>query len=199
MKSAFAFTAVLLTMALITGCSKKANESKDQTKQQVPNSVAGIHWMVPEHWSAQAKQSMRAATYSAPAPKEGVEPGDCGVFSFGGGQGGSIQANLSRWISQFENGGQHQFSSKEVNGLKLTTIQIQGTYLAPSGPTMEPQGKKPDYRLLGAIVEAPEGMVFFKLVGPSTTISANESDFDTLINSLQKDQVQSSPPLSSEK
>jgi len=41
--------------------------------------------------------------------------------------------------------------------------------------------------LLGAIVETPEGMVFFKFTGPEQTAAANESDFNQLVNSLQKD------------
>ncbi len=77
-------------------------------------------------------------------------------------------------------------STKEVNGLHVTLVQIGGTYLAPGGPMMESQGKKPNFRLLGAIVEAPEGSVFFKLTGPRKTIEAAHADFDTLVNSIRK-------------
>ena len=51
---------------------------------------------------------------------------------------------------------------------------------------MQSQGKKPGYRLLGAIVEAPNGMVFFKCTGPAATISKAQADFDRMIGSLAK-------------
>ena len=51
---------------------------------------------------------------------------------------------------------------------------------------MESQGSFDNYRLLGAIVDAPEGAVFFKLTGPSATVAAAEKDFDSMISSIQK-------------
>jgi hypothetical protein len=51
---------------------------------------------------------------------------------------------------------------------------------------MESQGKKENYRLLGAIVEAPEGLVFFKFTGPAKTIAAADTEFDALIGSVSK-------------
>jgi hypothetical protein len=195
MKKSLLVVSIIVSIVFIHGCKKKANESKEQSQQQnagpgataAPNAVAGVHWNVPQGWIAQAKQQMRAATYMAPAPKEGLEPGDCGVFYFGSGQGGTVEDNLNRWISQFEKGGKHEFSGKETNGLRVTTIQIAGTYLSPTGAMMESKDKKPNYRLLGAIVEAPQGTVFFKFTGPAQTVDANESNFNQLINSMAKD------------
>ncbi len=203
MKSIAFIIATTVVISIIAGCSKKSGESKDQSQQQgiagtgtpgaaaaAPNDVAGIHWTVPQGWTAQPKQQMRAATYTVPSPREGVEGGDCGVFYFGNGQGGTVQDNLNRWISQFEKGGKHEFSSKEINSLKITTIQIVGTYFAPSGPMMASQEKKANYKLLGAIVESPAGLVFFKLTGPTQTIDASESAFNQLVNSLAKDETE---------
>jgi hypothetical protein len=51
---------------------------------------------------------------------------------------------------------------------------------------MQSQGKKPDYRLLAAIVEAPGGLIFFKLTGPAATVGAAQADFDGLLASLAK-------------
>jgi len=46
--------------------------------------------------------------------------------------------------------------------------------------------KKEHYRLLGAVVEAPEGLVFFKCTGPSKTVAAAEAEYNTLLQSLKK-------------
>jgi hypothetical protein len=195
MKKSLLVVSIIISIVLIDGCKKKANESKEQSQQlnagpgatAAPNDVAGIHWTVPQGWTAQPRQQMRAATYTVPAPKEGIEPGDCGIFYFGSGQGGTVEDNLNRWISQFEKGGKHEFSGKEINSLKVTTIQIAGTYLSPTGAMMESKDKRPNYRLLGAIVEAPQGTVFFKFTGPAQTVEATESNFNQLINSMAKD------------
>jgi hypothetical protein len=51
---------------------------------------------------------------------------------------------------------------------------------------MQSTGKKPGYRLLGAIVEAPEGNVFFKLTGPDATVGAAQAELDALVASFEK-------------
>jgi hypothetical protein len=186
---------VLLAAGLVVlgACNKKQPESAAQMPQQTPdvvaahdaNTIAGVHWTRPEEWGVMPPRQMRIATYSLPAAEGDAEGGECAVFYFGSGQGGDITANIDRWVSQFENGKPQQ-SLKEVNGLKVTLVQIAGTYLAPGGPMMQSQGKKENYRLLGAIVDAPEGSVFFKLTGPAKTIAASEADFNKLVGSLSK-------------
>ena len=51
---------------------------------------------------------------------------------------------------------------------------------------MQSQGKKPGWRLIGAIVEAPEGLVFFKCVGPAATMQKAEKEFEKLLASLSR-------------
>lgn len=147
--------------------------------------TAGIQWTVPATWSTGEERPMRLTTYIVPAAA-GAEPGECGVFFFGTGQGGDVNSNIQRWIGQFEDASSPQQGSQTVNGIKITTVSVSGTYLAPGGPMMQSQGKKPNYRLLGAIAEAPDGPVFFKTVGPAATIAAAEQDFNSLVNSIQK-------------
>ena len=43
----------------------------------------------------EAQRPMRLATYTVAPDAE------CGVYFFGSGQGGSVEANLDRWIGQF--------------------------------------------------------------------------------------------------
>ena len=52
---------------------------------------------------------------------------------------------------------------------------------------MQSQGKKPGWRLIGAIVEAPDGLVFFKCVGPAATMQkAQPQDFEELVKSIAR-------------
>ena len=151
----------------------------------VEGSVAGVKWTVPASWALQAARQMRVATYALPAAP-GSEPAECGVFYFGQGQGGGIEDNFDRWIKQFEGAAPAKKAEKTVHGLRVHTIDVSGTYLASGGPMMQSQGKKPGYRLVGAIVEAPQGLVFFKCIGPSAAIGKSQADFDALLGSLAK-------------
>jgi len=148
-------------------------------------SAGGIAWTVPARWSAGAGSAMRVATYAVPAAR-GAEKGECAVFFFRRGDGGTVDDNVARWAKQFEGAPAPQRSTQAVAGLRVTRAAVAGTYLAPGGPMMQSTGKKAGYQLLGAIVEAPEGNVFFKLTGPAETVAAAQSDFDALLASMRK-------------
>jgi hypothetical protein len=187
---------VMLAIGIVAlaGCNKKQPEASNQMPRQDPgviaahdiNAVAGIKWTRPERWGVDPPRQMRVATYTMPAADGDAEGGECAVFYFGSGQGGDLNANIERWVNQFEDAGKPEQSTGEVNGMKVTKVEVTGTYLAPSGPMMQSSGKKENYRLLGAIVEGPEGMVFFKATGPAKTMEAGQKDFDSLVNSLSK-------------
>ncbi|HVO11097.1 MAG TPA: hypothetical protein VMX54_10200 [Vicinamibacteria bacterium] len=149
------------------------------------DAAGGIEWKVPAGWTAGGGSAMRVATYTVPAAK-GSEPGECAVFFFGAGQGGSVEANVERWSRQFEGTPKPERTSTTAAGLPVTRVQLAGTYLAPGGPMMQSTGKRAGYRLLGTIVEAPQGNVFFKLTGPGATVTAALPTFDALITSIRK-------------
>jgi hypothetical protein len=191
-----ALTIVFFASAgLLVGCNKKqpGNVGQVPVPQGLGNAsganaaVAGVKWALPQRWTVLPPRQMRVVTYGVPAAEGDAEGGECGVFYFGNDQGGGVDANINRWISQFENSSTPARASKEVNGLKVATIQIAGTYLAPGGPMMQSQGKKENHRLLGAIVESPQGSVFFKFTGPAKTVAAAEGEFNSLIGSLTKE------------
>jgi hypothetical protein len=147
--------------------------------------AGGIRWSVPAGWQSGAPQPMRAASYSIPAAP-GAEAGGCGIFFFGRGQGGTVDENIKRWAAQFEGASAPKTSDQKINGLAVHRIEISGTYLAPSGPMMQSQGKKPGWRLIGAIVEAPDGLVFFKNVGPAATMEKARPQIEEMLKSIAK-------------
>jgi hypothetical protein len=175
----------VLTLA---GCSKKQEAAAPKTAAlgDITGSTAGVKWGVPARWSTQGERPMRVVTYTIPVAEGDTEAAECAVFYFGGGQGGDVDANLNRWASQFETNGAMARSEKQVGGMKVTTVGIAGAYLAPSGPMMQSSGKKENYRLLGAIIEGPQGSIFFKLTGPAKTVTAAEGEFNALVESLAK-------------
>jgi hypothetical protein len=158
----------------------------------VAETAGGIKWAAPAAWKAPPQRPMRAATYTVPKAAGDAEDGECAVFYFGPGQGGGVDANIKRWIGQFDapGGGPAdklaKTSKSTVNGLPVTRIDLAGTYKPSSGPMMQASGSKPGYRLLGAIVEGPEGAVFFKFTAPAKTAAAQQAAFEALLKSVSR-------------
>jgi hypothetical protein len=145
----------------------------------------GLAWTLPTRWKTGGDRPMRFATYIIPKASGDKDDAECAVFYFGPQQGGTVDANISRWIDQFESIDSPQRSARQVAGMQVSVVKVNGTFLAPSGPKMESQGKKTGYSLLGAIAEGPQGMVFFKLTGPKKTVHAAEPEFDALLASFK--------------
>jgi len=151
-------------------------------------SAAGVNWSIPEGWDIMGPRPMRAATYLI---GEGEVESECAVFFFGAGQGGDVQSNVTRWIGQFQqpdgsdSKAKAQTGHRDVNGLHVTTIDLSGTYMS-GGMSGQAAVPKPGFRLLGAIVEAPEGPLFFKLTGPAAAVEEIKPHFGTLIDALKK-------------
>ena len=154
-------------------------------------SAAGVRWVAPAGWTNEGSRPMRAATYTiAPAPGDSANA-ECGVYFFGQGQGGTIEANLERWKGQFKgpdgNVAPAHFAKRTVHGLTITTVDTAGEYSGLGGPMAASTRAVPGYRLLGAIVAASGGNVFVKFTGPAKTIAANQDKFEQMLASFRPD------------
>jgi hypothetical protein len=183
MKRWMAVTGLSLAMVVLFGCGKKTSTVP---MSETAHNAAGLQWKVPQAWTPQGERMMRVATYTIPMAEGDQEAGECAVFFFGTGQGGDVDMNIERWVSQFQNSPAVTKNAVEINGFKVTKVEIAGTYLAPSGPMMQSQGAKEKFLLLGAIIAAPEGFVFFKSTGPAKTMEGARPAFEALLSSLEK-------------
>ena len=171
--------------------SQEAGSPRSQPAGEMTSSAAGASWNVPDRWTVQEKRPMRVATYNV-APESGdTVPGECAIFFFGTGEGGSVEMKLARWKSQFENADGQEAEliqkSQTINGLKVTSTSISGTYLAAMGPMFQSGAAKSEgHKMLGAIITAPEGNVFIKFTGPEKTIDAAAQEFNDMILSVRK-------------
>jgi hypothetical protein len=163
-------------------------ESANPTAASPPSSPPAarheITWTDPPGWQKVASPSaMRKATYRVPAAPKDSEDGEMAVFYFGG-EGGSTEANIQRWISQFSGVKPSDIkrSQKNVRGMSQTIVEVEGTYA--SGMPGAPATPKAHYRLLGAVVETPAGPYFFKLTGPTKTVEAAREAYLTMLDSV---------------
>lgn len=158
----------------------------------VAESAGGLRWTMPAGWTAQPERPMRAATYVVPAAPGDTAPGECAVFFFGRGQGGSVADNIDRWRSQMVGADGKPAPAKIDNrtsrGLAVTMVDASGGYTGMGGPMAASSRAVPGYRLLGAVVEGPGGnTIFVKFTGPAKTVAANQQKFDQLLASFQTD------------
>lgn len=152
---------------------------------EAPAQDPGMAWQTPKRWVEVMASGMRLATYVVPAPTAGGEEGRCAVYYFGPGQGGGTEANIERWIGEFEQPGAPQRRTYEVRGLKVAQVEVAGTYLAHAGAAEGAPAGSSGWTLLAAIVEGPNGAVFFKLAGPTATIAPAAIEFDGMLASMR--------------
>ena len=156
----------------------------------VEKSFGPIKAKVPAEWSEQTpSSSMRKAQYALPKVAGDGEDAELAVFYFGPGQGGSVEANIERWIGQISqpdgssSKGKAKTNKKEIGGMPVTLVDVSGTYSAGMMSSAPP---RQGYRMLAAVAETTEGPWFFKLTGPEKTIAKWSSSFDQLINSFKQ-------------
>lgn len=177
------------TTSSSNAASSSATSSAPATVPMRPSGGSDVTWTPPSRWEAKPASGMRAATYITPAAKGDSEGAECAVFT---NIGGGVQANIDRWIGQFEqaDGSSSAAKAKQkketINGFAVTTVDLTGTFAGGGMAMGQPSTKKPNYRLLGAIVEGPNGEVFFKLTGPAKTVAAAQSEFQTMLKSVKK-------------
>lgn len=145
--------------------------------------VGPIRWQAPEGWQAQLPtNAMRQAQYTIPG-EAGQEPAELTVFYFGPGGGGGVEANMQRWAGQFNGGPAATFGEREVNGVKVHTVDASGTYDA--GMAMGGQGPRDAQRMLGAIAETSQGLYFFRMIGPKALIDGQADGFESFVSSFE--------------
>jgi len=97
----------------------------------------GLTWAVPPGWKGETpSSSMRRAQYRVPGAAGDAE---CVVFYFGPGQGGDAASNAKRWAGQFRQpdgrdpAAAMKTSEIEVGALKVTLVEVKGTYSGGMG------------------------------------------------------------------
>lgn len=157
-----------------------------------PMSIAGITFTPASQWEDFGPSGMRAASYAYGPLEEDTRAANLAVFHFGKGQGGTIEANIDRWISQFSmpDGRDPAAAAirydRQVGGYAAHVVTLFGIYNESVRPMSQEKIAREEYRLVAIIVEAPGGNVFFKLTGPDKTATIMIEAFITMINEAEK-------------
>ncbi|NBC13898.1 MAG: hypothetical protein GVY09_11245 [Gammaproteobacteria bacterium] len=162
------------------------------TPETQPVELLAMHSSVPADWQAQQPESnMRLAQFAVPAAGDG-DGVEMVVYYFGPTQGGSVEANVERWQSQFAgpDGGSvepeiTELSTRLGDDFQATLVSLRGSYargvgMGPSGDALV------DRMLLAGIVETPEGKLYPQLHGPAPLVAAQRPAFVGFIEGLTR-------------
>ena len=155
--------------------------------------LAGITFTPPANWSDLGNSGMRQAQYRTdPVPGDSAQ-GEVNVFYFGPTSGGGVEANLTRWIGQMvmpdgsDPAASAQRGTFTADGMAGHIVSLNGNYKSGGG---RPMGGTTTilegYRLVGVVLEGPQGSLFFKLTGPLATAEAMEGDLLTMVKAAHK-------------
>lgn len=144
---------------------------------------------VPAGWTSRApSSSMRLAEYVI-GPAVSAGNAEVVVYFFGPGQGGSPDANLARWKSQFSNpdGGAvfERVTHDSTAVAKLTVAEYRGTYARGIGTGSAPDAARPYNTLVAVVAETPKGMLFFQLFGPQAAVDAARASYMAFVRGLK--------------
>jgi len=162
--------------------------------------VAGLKFTIPAKWLPMpADNPARVGQWLIPPPHGQGEAGELVVFFFGPGSGGSAKENIDAWIATMSNADGHPAAADvkthqtaSVNSMptyKISQVAIFGTYNQAIPLPGVPPRARPNYGLLGAVVENPQGNIycniFWRLTGPEPLVTATLPLFNKIIDSVK--------------
>ena len=153
--------------------------------------VAGLTFAPPKDWKPVAtSSSMRVAQFAIPHAAGDTQDAELVVYYFGG-SGGTVEANIERWVGQMQQPDGRPSSavakrqSRTVNGLKVTVVDVPGTYVAEMTPGSAQRHNSANFHLRAAVIETSNGPYFIKLTGPAKTVTAAEKAFESFLSSVK--------------
>ncbi|HTF89357.1 MAG TPA: hypothetical protein VK843_13175 [Planctomycetota bacterium] len=165
--------------------------AESQKPAPAPATAPALELAAQPGWIAEPPSSgMRKAQFRLPHGAEAGEDASLVVY-YSGGQGGSREANIERWVGQFEqpdgspSADALQQSERKIAGLEVFDAALSGTYIAETAPGSGERVNKPEWRMLASIVETKDGPWYFKLVGPAATVAKWEPSYTTFMNSIR--------------
>ncbi len=155
--------------------------------------MAGIHFTPPQEWSDLGPSGMRQGQYRFGPIQGDPAPAEVNIFYFGAQSGGGVEANLQRWIGQMilPDGEDPQAAARRseftADGMAGHVVALDGSYRSGGGRPMGGAGQVLEgYRLVGVVLEGPQGSVFFKLTGPLASARAMESGLLAMVKAAHK-------------
>lgn len=169
---------------------KSASNPKPAPAAAKPSApaVGPLSFTAPKDWTSQTPEPPRKAQYKLAHAEADADDAQVTVINFGRGQGGSVEDNIARWASQFEQPDGRKTSdvlmrtNRKVNGMDILEVDISGTCLPSTIPGTGNKVRKEGWRMLTSMIGTTEGAYFVKLLGPVTTVSRWEASYRQFVD-----------------
>src|SRR5580765_1363394 len=186
-------TALVSALLICWACGNKGVTAiSNQQSNASQSATAELRFKAPDGWTTEkASSQMRVAQYKLPKAESDKEDASLVLYYFGANQGGTPQANIDRWIGQMQqpDGSDSKSKAKSetltVNGLKVTAVDVTGTYTAEMAPGSKTFHNDTDYRVRAAVIETPKGNYYVKLAGPAKTIARWDQAYNDYLKSFE--------------
>lgn len=183
---------VLGSLPRIAHGDDKSPESKKADHKIELGDDHAISLVAPASWERKTPR-VRFIDYefAVPAAKGDSQDGRVTIM----GAGGSIEANIDRWVGQFSQADGSETKNqvpeierkKTIAGLEVRMVDLSGTYRDMPAP-FDPSSKainRQDYRMLAAIIVSPKsGNYFIKFYGPKQTVADHAEEFHKMVDQL---------------
>ena len=187
---------VFVISVAVWACGKQGPTAtsgmQSNSAQSNTNASGDLHFKAPDGWvTEKSSSSMRVAQYKLPKAEGDNDEASLIVYYFGATQGGTTQANIDRWIAQMQqpDGSSSKDKAKTetttINGLKVTMVDVTGTYTAEMAPGSGSFHNDTNYRLRAAVIETPKGNYFVKLAGPEKTMARWDRSYNDYLKSFE--------------
>jgi hypothetical protein len=149
----------------------------------------GLSSRTPAEWKKEEPaNNLRLGQFALPKAKDDKMDGELVIFK---GFGGTAKENVERWKKQFLPPKDKKIDDVakvedfKVGDVKVTYLDIEGTYLFKAKP-MDPKAEeRPDYRMLAVQFEGPKDVYHIKLTGPAKTVEQHKKGFDDWIKAFK--------------
>jgi hypothetical protein len=182
-----------MTALLLSGCSQRlapdastreTNAPKGDLRNHAESQVEldSIRLTAPAQWrKAAPSSSFVAAEFVLPRAEGDNEDGRLTIST----AGGTVEANIDRWKGQFDPQPQ-QASQEEIDaaGMKITIVDLSGDFNDQRGP-FAPAAKRPNYRMIAAVIPLEGQLHFIKATGPQSTIANHAEAIKEFIRSVR--------------
>ena len=181
---------LVVTVASVTARAAHPAPRPDDPVLAGPSFPVGdLKFTIPAKWQIEHVESpARGGQWHVPPLAGQNEGGEVVVFYFGPGLGGSAKENVEAWIGTMTNVESHPAAEEvkhhDTGGFKITQLAIFGTYNQVVAMPGVPPLEQPDYGLLGAVIENPNGNIYWRFTGPEALITASQALFNKVIDSV---------------
>jgi hypothetical protein len=150
--------------------------------------LLGYHTKAPASWSPRPPASSSRLAQFVVHGSDASSDAEVVAFFFGAPQGGNIDANVTRWRSQFstpDGSPAPETITRDSSGaFPVTTAEFRGTYRRGVGAGSA-DSVRTGQTLVAAIVETPRGTLFIQLFGPTATVAAHRAEFAKFVKELK--------------